>query len=32
MEWHGGSDEGSSIDTDIDKTDAGEPSRSPMRH
>lgn len=31
-EWHGGSDEGSSIDTDIDKTDAGEPSRSPMRH
>ena len=26
-EWHGGSDEGSSIDTDIDKTDAGEPSR-----
>ena len=31
-EWHGGSDEGGSIDTDIDKTDAGEPSRSPMRH
>ena len=31
-EWHGGSDEGSAIDTDIDKTDAGEPSRSPMRH
>lgn len=26
-EWHGGSDEGGSIDTDIDKTDAGEPSR-----
>ena len=26
-EWHGGSDEGSSIDTDIDNTDAGEPSR-----
>ena len=31
-EWHGGSDEGGSIDTDIDNTDAGEPSRSPMRH
>lgn len=26
-EWHGGSDEGGSIDTDIDNTDAGEPSR-----
>ena len=26
------SDEGSSIDTDIDNTDAGERSRSPMRH
>ena len=31
-EWHGGSDEGGSIGTDIDKTDASEPSRSPMRH
>ena len=31
-EWHGGSDEGGSIDTDIDNTDAGEPSRSPMQH
>ena len=27
-EWHGGSDEGGSIDTGFDNTDAGEPSRS----